>query len=145
MNLKMLAMGLAGVLVLGVWPERAQARDFDRGARYESGRYHDYRDRSRSSRSSFSISLGFGSSSYYDYSFGHVTYGRGPRVPVYRAPVHCPPPVIVRQPVFVPVYTPPAVYVPPPVIYYPPPVYVAPPVYSPPSYFQSEVRFYYSR
>jgi hypothetical protein len=107
----------------------------DRGYRYHG------------SHSGFSLSFGFGTSSYRgDYGYTRFGYGydRGYRgysnycAPVYSAPVYCDPPV-VYQPTYCP---PPVVYVPAPRVYY----YDPAPCYTPRTYYyDSSVRFSYHR
>lgn len=135
------------VLLTCLVPAVAKA---DRGSRYSHG---------GGSRSGFSISLGFGSSSYeshssvgFGYSRGYSNYGYsgyrgGYCAPTYYAPTYCAPPVV---------YAPAPVYVAPAPIYYAPPVIYAPaprvyyydpaPCYAPrTSYYESSARFSYHR
>jgi hypothetical protein len=103
------------------------------------------------SHSGFSISLGFGSGSYGNYSNVGFGYSRGYRggyggyysrsyyAPVYvaPAPVYVAPPV-VYQPTYCP---PPVVYAPAPRVYY----YDPAPCYTPRYHYDSGVRFSYHR
>jgi hypothetical protein len=148
--MRKLLIGLVALGAMAAAPQIASADHRfggDRGGRYE-GR--------GGSRSSFGLSIGFGSSSWdrgYSYSnfrYGYNSGGYGggygggcaPSYRSYRPAYSCPPPVVYAP---APVIYSAPVYVAPPVVYYP-----AQPVYSSApcptgGYYYSTGAYYYGR
>ena len=114
---------LGALVLLGVAPAMASADyRYDRGGRYDRGDRYYRGGHDRGSRSSFDLSIGFGSRGHHNHSYTRFGYSSAPR---YYGPRYYEAPVYVAPP---PVY-----YAPPPVIYRPAPVYVDPPTYYAPT------------
>jgi hypothetical protein len=124
--MKLAIYGALAALMLAAPTIASADYRYDRGARYDRGdryygggrSYYGGYDRgySRSSRSGFDFSIGFGNRGYHDYSYARFGYSSRPsyyRSHYYQRPVYverpvyvAPPPVVYVEPVYsAPVYT----------------------------------------